>query len=382
MRKTTARAGDFVLQITGEKGGDILLTLSGRVCLDNLSPLGENLQGLWTQKRPGALTMDLGGVTYLDSAGALVLAELEDQARRRGVPWQFAQVPPKVQEILELIDLESSTKPPLRPAPRLPGLLGLVGQGLIKLGTDFLEMVIFLGDLLFALARSGRHFRRIRWDEVLLTMKRMGLDGLPILGLMSLLLGMILAFMSALQLQQFGATVYVASLVGISMVKELGPILTAILVAGRSGSAFAAEIGTMQVNEEVDALLVMGFDPLRFLAVPKVLAAMVVVPILTLYSSLFGIVGGLLIGVALLDLTTYTYINETHSILNLFDIVSSLVKSLVFGVIIAGIGCQRGFRVQGGAEEVGVQTTSAVVASLFMIIVIDSVFAIVLHYVR
>jgi phospholipid/cholesterol/gamma-HCH transport system permease protein len=153
-------------------------------------------------------------------------------------------------------------------------------------------------------------------------------------------------------------------------------------VAGRSGSAFAAEIGTMKVNEEVDALITMGFDPVKFLAIPKVFAAMVVVPILTLFSDLFAIFGGLLVGVIGLEITPYTYLRQTASAFDSFDIIAGTVKSVVFAILIAGIGCQRGFQVRGGAEAVGNATTSAVVSSLFLIIVTDSTFAIILNYIR
>jgi len=170
--------------------------------------------------------------------------------------------------------------------------------------------------------------------------------------------------------------------VAIAIVRELGPLMTGSIVAGRSGSAFGAEIGTMMVNEEVDALRTMGFDPTRFLAVPKVLAAMLVVPLLTLYADVFGILGGLLIGVVFLDLTVYSYVDWTLWSITLFDILSSLIKSIVFAALIAGIGCQRGFKVKGGAEGVGTSTTSAVVSAIFLIILADSAFAIMLHYIR
>jgi phospholipid/cholesterol/gamma-HCH transport system permease protein len=187
--------------------------------------------------------------------------------------------------------------------------------------------------------------------------------------------------MSSLQLKQFGANIYVASLLAISIVKELGPIMTAILVAGRSGSAFAAEIGTMKVNEEVDALTTMGFDPIRFLAVPKVLAAMIVVPCSPSMPT-FQFRGGLIVGIVGLDLTAYTYLKETQTSLSLMDIITSLIKSGVFAVLIAGIGCQRGFEVRGGAEAVGSATTSAVVAAIFLISVAYSAFALVFHYLN
>jgi phospholipid/cholesterol/gamma-HCH transport system permease protein len=158
--------------------------------------------------------------------------------------------------------------------------------------------------------------------------------------------------------------------------------MTSILVAGRSGSAFAAEIGTMIVNDEVNALKAMGFEPIRFLAVPKVLATIIVVPILTVYADLFAILGGLVVGVVGLDLTAYSYIQQTREGVAVFDIVSSMVKSAVFAGLIAGIGCQRGFQVREGAESVGTLTTSAVVSAIFLVIVADSAFAIILHYIR
>jgi phospholipid/cholesterol/gamma-HCH transport system permease protein len=240
--------------------------------------------------------------------------------------------------------------------------------------------MVFLGDLIIVLGRSLAHPRSVRWSEVTFYMKKAGIEALPIVGLISVLIGLIIAFMSSLQLKQFGANMYVAALVGISIVKELGPMMTAIIVAGRSGSAFAAEIGTMMVNEEVDALVTMGFNPIQFLAVPKVMAAMVVVPLLTLYAMMFGIFGGLVVGVTGLDLTLYTYLNQTFENIHLRDFITSLIKSGVFAALIAGIGCQRGFRVSGGAEAVGEATTSAVVSAIFLIVAADSAFAVVLHY--
>ncbi len=288
----------------------------------------------------------------------------------------------KVRGIMGLIDPKALTIPPLITDRKTGNFLERVGDETLSILNDFKRVVIFLGELLGALTYALFHPREVRWQDVLSYMKRAGVDGLPIVGLISLLLGLILAFMSSLQLKQFGANIYVASLLAIAIVKELGPIMTAILVAGRSGSAFAAEIGTMMVNEEVDALTTMGFTPVRFLAVPKVLAAIIVVPLLTLYADFFGIIGGVIVGVLGLDLTVYTYLKATQSSLSLMDIVTSLIKSGVFAVLIAGIGCQRGFEVRGGAEAVGSATTSAVVAAIFLIIVTDSAFALVFQYLH
>ena len=380
MSKTAPPQQDHTIRVAGEKG-EVTLADSGRLALENLNEVRTEIQGLMSRIAPARLAVDLAGVEYLDSAGALVLLEVEGAARARNIAFSFVNLTPEVQGILNLIDPAALSTPPLI-SEETPALLEQVGEASLRIWRDLIQVMTFLGELLLALAYSLLHPRSLRWGEVFFYLKRAGVDGLPIVGLISLLLGLIIAFMSSLQLKQFGANIYVASLLAIAMVKELGPIMTAILVAGRSGSAFAAEIGTMVVNEEVDALVSMGFDPVRFLAVPKVLAMVVAVPLLTLYADLFGILGGMIVGVVGLDLTVFTYIYETQKSLDLFEIVSSLVKAGVFAVLIAGIGCQRGFQVRGGAQSVGAATTSAVVAAIFLIIVTDSAFAIILHYIQ
>jgi phospholipid/cholesterol/gamma-HCH transport system permease protein len=205
-------------------------------------------------------------------------------------------------------------------------------------------------------------------------------DAVPIVGLISFLMGLIMAFVSSLQLAQFGASIYVASLVALSMVSELGPIMTAIVVAGRSGSAFAAEIGTMRISDEIDALFTMGISPTQFLVVPRIVAAMVVVPLLTLFADIFAILGGMLISLTMLDLTVVTYISQTIKSLSLFEFVWGLMKSIVFAGLVAWIGCLRGFQVRGGASEVGNAATSAVVSGIFLIILFDSIFAVIRSY--
>ena len=372
----------YALEVAGSQGKDVTLAVSGRVALGNLKAFSAEIQTTLRNLSPASLTVDLAGVEYLDSAGALALLQLEGLARKQSIAFKFARLTDKARGIMGLVDPDALTVPPLITERGSGNLLEQVGQATRAMLDDFKRVLIFLGELLGALTHALLHPREVRWDDVAFYMRRAGVQGLPIVGLISLLLGLIIAFMSSIQLKQFGANIYVASLLAIGMVKELGPIMTAILVAGRTGSAFAAEIGTMKVNEEVDALTTMGFNPVRFLAVPKVLAAMVVVPLLTIYADLFGILGGLIVGVTGLDLTVHSYLKETQTSLSLLDIVTSLIKSGVFAVLIAGIGCQRGFEVRGGAEAVGSATTSAVVAAIFLIIVTDSAFALVFHYLN
>jgi phospholipid/cholesterol/gamma-HCH transport system permease protein len=372
--------GEAPLRVEDGEGGELRLKLRGSLTVAVLREVVHGASGGMAGSAATTVAVDLGGVGYLDSAGALAVLKIEAEARARGMEVTFLGVSSEASRIIALVQSGLPARvPPPRPSP---GFLVKIGETSRALVLDAAGVLVFLGELLRSLFRLFLRPRSVRWEDWLFFMRRAGLDGLPIVGLLSFLLGMVIAFMTSLQLRQFGANAFIPTLVGVAMVKELGPIMTAVLVAGRSGSAFAAEIGTMKVNDEVDALTVMGFDPVEFLAVPRVLAALVVVPLLTLYADFFGMAGGMLVGVAGLDLTAHTWIQQTAKGLKVFDFASSYVKSVAFAFLIAGIGCQRGFEARGGAEAVGERTTSAVVTGLFLIIVADAFFAIVLHYLR
>jgi phospholipid/cholesterol/gamma-HCH transport system permease protein len=361
--------------------GALAVSLSGRLYINNYEGAVGDFSAILAKDRPLAVVLELGGLEYLDSAGALALYMMEQKAQQDGVSFRMANLSRAAQGILSLVDPQDLKAAPMISDQRQGGFIEQVGESSLHLWDDFVGVVSFLGEFMSALFRSLINPRLVRWTDVLVYMERVGVNGLPIVGLIGFLLGLIMAFMSSLQLRNFGANIYVASLVSVAMVHELGPIMTAILVAGRSGSAFAAEIGTMQVNEEVDALKVMGYDPTTFLAIPKVLAAMLTVPLLTFYADLTAIIGGMLVGVLGLNLTVYSYLHESFNWLVPWDMVKSLIKSTVFALIIAGIGCQRGFTVRGGAQAVGTATTSAVVTAMFLIIVVDSIFAILFYHV-
>ena len=327
-----------------------------------------------------SLTVDLAEVTYVDDFGVLVLIQL----RRLMTASQRCVFPPpcldRVREILSLLHFDDLTgKIPLT-RKQVPNIFIRVGDATVRHINDLRYLTSFTGSVFLALLYVCRHPRSLRKEDTILAMQKTGVDALPIVGLISFLLGLIIAFMSSVQLRQFGADIYVASLVSLAMTRELGPIMTAIIVAGRSGSAFAAEIGTMRISEEIDALFTMGFDPTRFLAIPKVMASLVVVPLLTLFSDLFAILGGLVVGVLMLDLTANAYMAQTFVTLTPFDVFLGVLKSAVFAFLISWIGCFRGFRVRGGAAGVGEATTSAVVSSIFMIILTNSLFSVILRY--
>lgn len=372
----------YTIRAHGRVGGEVACAFDGRLSLEDMDRVLADLRGLRNQWRPASMVLNLEGLSYLDSGGALALRQFEAESRAGSVSVRFAAVRDAFRGVMNLLDMEALSLASIVEEKQGAPFFAWLTNASMRAGRDFVAVMTFVGELLTALVQALVRPQTLRWGAVAAYMKRVGVDGFPIVTLISALLGMIIAFMSSLQLRQFGADTYVASLVGFAMVRELGPIMTAILVAGRTGSAFSAEIGSMRINEEVDALMTMGFDPIRFLVVPKVVAAVVMVPLLTLYADLFGILGGLFVGLAGMDLTVTSYLQQTLRSFGVFDLVSSYLKSMVFAACIAGISCQRGFEVRGGAEAVGAAATSAVVSSIFLVILVDSVFAILLYYIR
>ena len=361
---------------------NLFIYLAGEFGLKNLMLFTGDIKQEISSHKTQTVTIDFSQICYLDSAAALALVQIEKEAVAQNIQCRLVNLNDEAKGIFSVIHDDALTHLPFKSEVSHEGFIRQVGQASLNIARDFFNFVTFIGELLVALLYTLRHPKSLRGKDVLFYVQRAGVDGLPIVALIGLLMGLIMAFMSFLQFKQFGANIYVPALVSFAMVKELGPLMTAILVAGRSGSAFAAEIGTMVVNEEVDALSTMGFDPIRFLAVPKVLATIIVVPILTIYADLSGILGGMIIGVTSLDLTVKTYITQSIKTIEVFDVVTSLIKAAVFAGLISAIGCQRGFQVRSGAQDVGKYTTSAVVAAIFLIVVADSIFAIMLYYVK
>jgi phospholipid/cholesterol/gamma-HCH transport system permease protein len=361
------------------KGGTLRMAVRGRIEIGNaqqlLTEISARINGTTRE-----LALDLSGVEYFDSGGGAVLIALRQRLAQAGGELRIAKSTPAIDGFLSLVDQEALLAPP--PAPLHPdvGLTTQLGEATIEVWYDVRELVVFTGELILGLRDALRHPRRMRWRETWLYMERTGLDAVPIVALISFLMGLITAFQAAVQLTQFGADIYIANLVGLSIVRELGPLMTAIIAAGRSGAAFAAEIGTMKVSEEVDALTTMGFDRTRFLVTPKVVSLLCMLPCLTLCADLVGILGGLTVAVFGLGLPVQVYVRQTRLALGIWDVLSGMIKSVAFAVLIAGVGCLRGFQARAGAESVGRVTTSAIVAGIFLIIVADAVFTVIFHY--
>ncbi len=378
--KASSNPPPFEYQISADDDG-ALLYLQGTMDASTAGPMIREIVPLIEDQHPQTLKVDLEKVSYLDDFGVLVLVELRRAVAKWKGEFSLRNVSDKAKETLSTLQFDSFDQivPPIVRKYH-PNIFLRLGEATARHASDVKYLIGFIGSVFLSLVYVCVHPKALRMDDTVLYMQKTGVDALPIVGLISFLMGLIMAFMSAVQLEQFGANIYVASLVGLAMVRELGPIMTAIIVAGRSGSAFAAEIGTMRISEEIDALFTMGFDPTRFLVVPKIIASIIMVPILTLFSDLFAMAGGLVVGVSMLDLTANAYIGQTLKTLRLFDVFWGFLKSGVFGLLIAWIGCLRGFRVRGGAASVGEATTSAVVSSIFLIILSDSVFAVIIRY--
>ncbi len=360
----------------------VSFVISGSVTIDNSMNVREEiLRMLPTDVSINAIDFDLKSVTVMDSAGIAVLLDLRRYLNENGFDFKVVNLPPKVSGFLKLVDTESLllSKEEQKPRKKFDFILYL-GEITLEALEECRSVVTFLGEMVVAFASLIRHPKRMRWDDFFLFVERAGTDALPIVALLSLLMGLIMAFQAAVQLRQFGANIFVADLVGISILRELGPLLTAIIIAGRSGASFAAEIGTMKVSEEIDALSTMGFEAVSFLALPRILAATFVGPFLTLVGDFVGIFGGLIVGMISLDLSPTAYLEETYSAITFFDLFSGLIKSVAFAILIAGVGCLRGFQVERSADSVGKKTTSAVVSGIFLIVFADAIFTIIFHY--
>jgi phospholipid/cholesterol/gamma-HCH transport system permease protein len=306
------------------------------------------------------------------------LVDLSEFCRNRGIAMDRSQLPAGLRRLLELAEAVPEKKGARREEVRASAL-ERVGLSAIAAGAASREILSFLGEMTLT---SGRLFGmrvRFRAVDLLLLIQQAGAQALPIVTLISFLVGVILAFVGAVQLQQFGAQIYVADLVGIAMIREMGAMMTGIIMAGRTGAAFAAQLGTMKVTQEIDAFTTMGFSPLEFLVLPRVIALVLMMPLLCLYSDFVGVLGGAVIGVGMLDLSWLTYMRETANAIRLTDLLGGVFKSAVYGVLIALSGCLRGMQCGNSSSAVGDAATSAVVTGIVAIVVACGVFAVVFY---
>jgi len=322
------------------------------------------------------VTFDTSELEHYDSSLISLLLQLHKQCEAHEASFDLAALPNEITQLLDMALAVPETRD-ARSAGSHPGVFRSIGLASLEVVNEMRELLTFLGECLLSLGRlvTGRaHFRR---KDFWITLQECGLEALPIVALIGLLIGMIFAFVGAYQMAGIGATIFVANLVAIAMVREMGCLMTGVIMSGRTGAAFAAQLGSMKVNEEIDALKTFGFSPIDFLVLPRILALIAMMPLLTVYSIVVGIAGGALVTCLGFGVGLGAYLNQTIEALTFKSLALGLAKSVVFGVIIAGAGCLKGMQCESSASGVGTATTAAVVVSITAIIFSDCVFAVI-----
>jgi len=347
------------------------LVCSGRWTVGSIAALRTAMDGLALPANR-SLSVDGAAITALDSAGAWLLLQLGKRIEATGGRMALQSFQPSWLRLVEFIADEAQDAE-LSLAPRLATPLV---ERVARIGDDLVGFLAFIGESVLSLLGAVRHPGRIRWQELLDDMWQTGVNALPIVGLLSFLMGVVIAYQGAVQLKLYGANIYIADLVGYSMLRELAPLLTAILICGRTGSAYAAKIGTMQVREEVAALQTIGIPPVELLVLPKLLSLVVILPLLTVYSDVLALFGGMVMANAQLAIGFHAFIARLEEAISYSTFMIGVGKAPVFAAIIAIVGCYQGFKVEGSAESVGRHTTISVVQSIFLVIIVDAMFSV------
>jgi phospholipid/cholesterol/gamma-HCH transport system permease protein len=328
----------------------------------------------------GDMTFDCSALAALDTSGAYLLLKTVRILKQQNRKITLSGLKPEFTALLQLVD--SSAKNTAQPPKTKDILLINIGKFSIGKFHNLSGMLAFIGMTALSLFQSVTHPQRIRFRPILHNLQSAGFDALPIVGLLSFLMGLVIAYQGADQLQRFGANIFIADLVGLSMVRELSPLMTAIIVAGRSGSAYTAQIGTMKVTEEIDALRTIGISPTELLVLPKLIALIIALPLLTVFADLTGLLGGMLMASSKLDVSYAMFIDRLGDAVHLSSFLTGIGKAPVFAAIIALVGCYQGFQVTGSADSVGRQTTVSVVQGIFLVILSDALFSIAFNWLK
>jgi phospholipid/cholesterol/gamma-HCH transport system permease protein len=370
-------AGDNArfLKVQASGGNSIHVTVSDAWTLDAAIALNDQMRRL-AQMPAASVVLDGSRLTTLDSAGAWVLGRTMRALADRGVAIQVTDMRDDYRALLDKTEIDDPDIALSEPAsPALVALLGRTGASVLSSLSIGAELLGFFGLTIVTLGRILVGRTRVRWISLLRQVEAVGFDALPIVGLLCFLVGVVLAYMGALQLQRFGASILTVNLVGVSVLREIGVLLTAIIVAGRSGSAFTAQIGTMKVNQEVDAMETLGLSPVDVLVIPRLIALFIALPLLVFFGDMMGLLGGAVISVVYLDLSFGQFLVQLKDAVDFWDFGTGLIKAPVFAYVIALVSCNQGLQVSGSAESVGIRTTASVVQSIFLVIVLDAVFA-------
>ncbi|MDF0677172.1 MAG: ABC transporter permease [Nitrospira sp.] len=357
---------------------DNVIHCRGSWTLPHLSQLERGGRALrWPET--STVLYDAGEVTAMDTGGALILHRCIDGVRRKGQETTLQGLKPEFAELLEMV--ESQWAQLERRAPvRRSGWIDRVAGALRSRRTATIRALAFVGESTIAFGRALMRPRSIRWRTLLRIVELDGVRALPITGLLTFLVGVVIAYQGAEQLRKFGTNIFIVDLVGISLLREIAPLIVAILIAGRSGSAYAAEIGTMKVTEELDAVRTLGISPMNLLVLPRALALVIALPLLTVYADVVGVFGGMLIALGELNVSFVEFITRFEEAVPVRHFLIGLGKAPFFAAIIALVGCYQGFQIRGGVDDVGRHTTISVVQGIFGVIVFDAICSILLNW--
>jgi len=362
---------------TGREGETLVVRCGGRWNIDHAAGLSRRVADLAPPRDAGHAVLDLSGLDALDTVGACLVRRIETRLEAAGLAVERRGLGPRWTGLMDAVAGAETD----RPAPPTPSMgirfLYHLGASTVAVGRDGTSLLGFFGMLVVKTGRALVQPRRLRGTAIVAHVEQTGLNALPIVGLLSFLVGMVLAYQGADQLRQFGAEIFTVNLVGIAVLREMGGLITAIVVAGRSGSAFTAQIGTMKVNQEVDALQTLGLDPIDLLVLPRIFALLISLPILTFFADILGLAGGGAMAWATLGIDPPMFLDQLRSAVGVEQFWIGMVKAPVFAFTIAMVGCYQGLKVSGSAESVGRMTTQAVVQAIFLVIVIDAAFSIV-----
>lgn len=351
------------------------LLCRGKFNLANLKDQ-ENLFKKIDWPKRGAVTINGADIQSLDSAGAWMMARWQQKLKSKNLTISFQDFSKQHQKLLSLVQQKIEEEAPIPKRTHLFWVAQL-GQYTLLQYHELLSFLSFLGYLTFEFFRIFRHPKHMRINSVATIIDQSGYQALPIIGLLSFLIGVVIAYQMGLQLRNYGANIYVVDLLGISILREFGPLLTAIMVAGRTGSSFTAQLGMMKINQEIDALNTMGVTPAELLVLPRIIGVFIALPLLTIWADAFGIFGGMVMSTNMLDISLNDFIQRFPRVIKLKTLLLGLGKTPVFALIIASIACFEGFQVKDTANSVGKNTTRSVVLAIFFIIVVDAVFSII-----
>jgi phospholipid/cholesterol/gamma-HCH transport system permease protein len=370
--------------ILAENGpGEVILRAAGDWRVAAAAELDRRLQRL-PVPNGRHITLDLAGIERLDTAGAWLLLRTERSLAGHGNTVALANLNPSFAPLLDHLraDTGSPVPHPVPPHHTLAGFVARIGEVTIRLLGWAYSILGFWGVVTVTISRLLPHPRRLRLTATLVQIELTGLDALPIVGLLSFLIGVVFAYQGADQLRRFGAEIYTVNLLGIAVLRELGVLLTAIIIAGRSGSAFTAQIGTMQVNQEIDAMRTLGLDPVEVLVLPRLSGLVLTLPLLVFYANAMGLLGGALMAWAVIGIPIPAFLDQLRGAVTEWTLWIGIIKAPFFAAIIALVGCYEGFNVSGSADSVGRLTTQSVVEAIFLVIVADSAFSILFSLLR